>query len=209
MSTNRMVSSCWCRSSSSSSRARSRMSSSSRFEGSFAIRLADLPRRVQPDADLEAAAVVAVVVVVDAEKEPALALDGEVGALAYKKRQHGAARPHLADEGAAALVVHRQLPDQVGPVALAAPGSAGLGGGVVDGALGEDADDVAFFEVNAGVHPLLVGGDLEVLAQRAPRGGRGARAGSGGRRGAGRGGGGRAHRGLDARGVGAAGAFER
>src|SRR3989338_7424261 len=37
MSTKRMVSSCWCRSSSASSRARSRMSSSSRFEGSFAI----------------------------------------------------------------------------------------------------------------------------------------------------------------------------
>src|SRR3990170_8102132 len=151
MSTNRMVSSCWCRSSSSSSGARSRRCSSSRFEGSFAIEVGaefllrparlyhagcarqesgprggwptlrslkgvgygKLPRRVQPDADLEAAAVVLVIVVVDAEEEPALALDGEVGALAHKEGQHGTARPPLADEGAAALVVHRQLPDQV------------------------------------------------------------------------------------------------
>src|SRR3989338_6662509 len=106
--------------------------------------------------------------------------------------------------GARGVVVGGWLGERVGPAALAAARPAGLRGGVVDGAFGDDADDVAFLEVNAGVHPLLVGGDLDVFAQAALGGGgacRG-RAGTCGRRGAG----GRAHRRLHARRVGAAGA---
>src|SRR3972149_4678844 len=84
------------------------------------IRPGKLPGRVQADADLEAAAVVLIVVVVDAEEEPAFALDGELGVLAHEEGQHGAAFAHLADERAAALIVHRQLANQVLPVAPAA-----------------------------------------------------------------------------------------